>query len=123
MKTAILNIGCSPPTFDRVSQAPELANEYRRARAALSGVAQEFRSAYFELHKTPAEAVIVATVPYTNLADFEALVHELAVMVNQDCIAIWYPEARVGRLVGHRAADWAPFDPLKFIMPDRRISL
>ena len=43
-------------------------------------------------------------------------VEYLALRCRQDCIAVWDPETRKGRLVGPNADAWGPFDPEQFFL-------
>lgn len=45
-------------------------------------------------------------------------VHKVSELCGQDCIAVWLPERREGRLIGPRAAAWGEFNPEFFITPD-----
>ena len=50
----------------------------------------------------------------------DAQVYQLAVMLDQDCIAVWDRTHREGRLVGPQAEKWLPFDAGKFLLPSGR---
>lgn len=45
-------------------------------------------------------------------------VHRISELAGQDCIAVWLPEHRKGRLIGPRAAAWGEFNPKLFIAPN-----
>jgi hypothetical protein len=38
--------------------------------------------------------------------------------LGQECIALYYPGAEFGQLIGPRAAAWGEFNPEFFLMPD-----
>lgn len=45
-------------------------------------------------------------------------VHQSAIDLKQDCIAVWLPVQAQGRLIGPRAAAWGAFNPEFFILPN-----
>lgn len=55
--------------------------------------------------------VMVAELPHDSAA------HDLALVLDQDCIAV-YDYANGGRLIGPRADAWGEFNPAFFILPD-----
>src|SRR5690606_29512462 len=48
----------------------------------------------------------------------DAQVHNLSVMLEQDCIAVWDRMHREGRLVGPRKEKWGEFNPEFFLLPN-----
>jgi hypothetical protein len=38
--------------------------------------------------------------------------------LQQDCIAVYRPKTGAGTLIGQKAAEWGPFNPEFFILPD-----
>lgn len=38
--------------------------------------------------------------------------------LQQDAIAIWYPDRSTGVLFGPRSDEWEPFDEARFILPE-----
>lgn len=48
----------------------------------------------------------------------DAQVHELSIMLEQECIAVWDRMHREGRLVGPLKHKWGEFDPEFFLLPN-----
>lgn len=41
--------------------------------------------------------------------------HDLCVMAEQDCIALYLPDLKMGALIGPHAAEWGAFNPEYFV--------
>lgn len=60
---------------------------------------------------TPTEEVtLVAALVADDLLVQHELVYSLAVLLGQDCIAVYLPEQGIGHLIGPRADAWGAFD-------------
>jgi hypothetical protein len=106
----ILNIGLAvnaTPTL-----AAHVALEIVKANGMLVKKSKVFQS--------DTEPTLVATVIMTGLDSVEntRTLHQTAVDLQQDCIAVYSPHVAFGALVGPRAALWGAFNPELFIMPD-----
>jgi hypothetical protein len=53
-----------------------------------------------------------------EIAGFDNRTAMLAVALGQDCIAVWHADEAYGDLIGPKAAEWGPFNPEFFILPD-----
>lgn len=49
---------------------------------------------------------------------FRGAIHQLAVEFGQDCIALYLPKSKTGRLIGPLAAKWGAFNPAYFLLPN-----
>lgn len=45
-------------------------------------------------------------------------IYALAMVLGQDCIAVWNVEQQAGELIGPRADKWGRFDPARFLLLD-----
>lgn len=52
-----------------------------------------------------------------SLLQAEHAVYSVSVLLGQDCIALYNPERRTGRLIGPRADRWGAFDAALFQQP------
>lgn len=106
--TALLNIGLlvdRPPVKYEIA-ATAVFKAMRKVRIGhVNGI----------VHQPGSEPTMVCEVEATD-----AQVYQLAVMLDQDCIAVWDRTHREGRLVGPRAAEWGEFDPSLFLLPSGR---
>ena len=66
------------------------------------------------VHASDSEPTLVVIVPDLNPLALLRLAEQFA----QDCIAVYDPRTKRGRLIGPRAAAWGTFTPEYFIMPD-----
>lgn len=60
------------------------------------------------------ESTLVLIVPDLTTSQ----IHRLALHFAQDCIAVYDPRTKLGRLIGDAADAWGDFTPRYFIMPD-----
>ncbi len=84
-------------------------------------VIEWFGAASFSVHHSDTELTVVACVgvhPGLPYQDLENRVEFMSRRLGQDCIAVYAPAAQKGALIGPRAADWGPFNPEFFLMPD-----
>ncbi len=49
---------------------------------------------------------------------FENTIYDLALLLNQDAIAVYLPDFGHGALIGPRAEAWGNFNPEFFLLPD-----
>jgi hypothetical protein len=72
------------------------------------------------VHASDTEPTLVIEVqplsrnPFLVLAALKATADDL----QQDCIAVYRPKTGGGSLVGPKAAEWGPFNPEFFILPN-----
>lgn len=65
------------------------------------------------------EPTLVVRVTSINGPSFTlANLRQLAIDLGQDCIAVYRPKTGGGALIGPKAAEWGPFNPEYFILPD-----
>lgn len=69
---------------------------------------------YCGVHQSDSERTLVVAVDDLT----QTAIHKLAQNFAQDCIAVYEPRTKRGRLVGPKAAAWGAFTPEYFIMPD-----
>lgn len=116
-----LNIGLSIK-----GRRNSLADCTTRARAALAIIrsaglqylAERASSEYEGPSGICAEEVLVVEVNapvFGGERKVLALAYEIAVAIEQDCVAILDPSSARGHLVGPRAAEWGSFNPEFFI--------
>lgn len=111
--TYYLNIGLNPSKHvpDAQKQNPQVVVDSLRL------VGFEVLSA--EVRQSGTEETVVSVVRRDPLrvvglyTDVEVLCHIHA----QDCIAVWNPDAELGKLIGPRAADWGTFKREFFLFP------
>jgi len=65
----------------------------------------------------PTLVIEVQTMSRSPMLVIQAL-NSVAVDLEQDCIAAFRPRVGNGALIGPKAAEWGPFNPAFFIMPD-----
>lgn len=86
--------------------------------AAQIVVANDFRIERQVTIQSDTEPTLVVEV---QVFDFPALawqkLKQVAIDLDQDCIAAYNPQTGKGALIGPRAADWGDFNPAFFIMP------
>ena len=64
----------------------------------------------------PTAVVVVSVFDLPFLA--WAKLNQVSLDLKQDCIAAFNVDKQVGALIGPKAADWGPFNPAFFILPD-----
>lgn len=104
-----INIGLEVPN---VTSTPE--DLAKRAEYALVLLRSRFAFVEYRLEQSATEQTLVAsfqTAPKRVYAEALAI----SDILQQDCVAVYTPEQRVGALVGQRAAQWGGFNPDYFI--------
>lgn len=71
----------------------------------------------FESDTEPTLVVQVGASPFASISTMRRL-RQTAVDLGQDCIAVYSPLTEYGLLAGPKAAEWGPFNPALFILPD-----
>jgi len=112
----ILNIGLNIPGTDRAMH-PELARD-----AVRNMLAKGERILSSPVHASDTEQTLVALIdgfpPGTSELEY------LSELLLQDCVAYCKADAAgrpllsTGELFGPKAADWGPFNPSYFLLPD-----
>lgn len=64
------------------------------------------------------ERTIVALVDDRDAAGQDNRIYQLSRFLQQDCIAVYYPETRDGALIGPKADEWGEFNPEFFFLFD-----
>ena len=85
------------------------------AMRALAGWATYDRLAQSSTEET---LIMVCHVTPEDMFDFHTAVHELAVAIEQDCIAVYNATRLSGELIGPNALAWGAFNPEFFIRFD-----
>jgi hypothetical protein len=83
---------------------------------AIREVIATFGAASFEFKHSDTELTCIACVEHPGTGVFA--IEHLARLLQQDCIAAYYPETGHGALIGPRAEAWGEFNPEFFILPD-----
>jgi hypothetical protein len=106
-----LNIGLNVTNRDNGQ-----ASRNNRAAWALAALHSNFgRRAVSTTEDT---LIVQMSVPSEDMAEFQATVQDLAVALEQDCIAVYNATAMSGELIGPRASAWGTFNPDYFIRFD-----
>lgn len=105
----VLNIGL------KVGAAQTLA-----AHVALEIVkANEFLVGAHKVVESDTESTLVCEVRYLGGPTWASkLLHQIAVDLKQDCIAVYSPKTGGGALIGPNRHAWGQFNPEFFILPD-----
>ncbi len=93
--------------------------------AGYASAAIETLGEIVQLHKTHVShhfggepTLAVTIVPkFNNPFTLEYKLSQLALQLQQDCIAVYFPSTQEGRLIGPNAAKWGAFDPEFFVFP------
>ena len=107
----ILNIGLAREGASDIAKNAVI-NE---TDAAFRGAAYVYR---FHESDTETTAVVYADDNGLDANQVSLIVDRLARKLGQDCIAVYYPEAGHGALVGPNAAKWGEFNPSFFLLRD-----
>jgi hypothetical protein len=110
----ILNIGLNGVHVpDDVALLYPVAQSFVATRAAR---ALNFKFVRSQLIKSDTEWTLVVEAQHTG--DAAACANWLAEALNQDCIAVYFPDTKLGQLIGPRAAAWGDFNPEFFFNLD-----
>ncbi len=77
-----------------------------------------------QLHKTHVshhfggEPTLAVTIVPRDLVRLREQLYTLAIQLQQDCIAVYFPSTQTGQLIGLNAAKWGEFDPEFFMLPE-----
>jgi hypothetical protein len=103
----ILNIGLHSDKLGKIAPVTALS--------AVRLAWLQIKSSTVVQSDTEPTLVLVVKAPHINL---HGIVRGLAKTLGQDCIAIYDPCYCMGNLLGPKAAEWGPFNPEFFILPD-----
>lgn len=110
----ILNIGLDPKA------TPEIAAHVAREILRANGFFTVGNSRIVQSDTEP--TLVVGVTPQPGIL-VRSAIHQTAVDLGQECIAVWELLPRYGSLIGPGAAKWGAFDPHLFFMLDgRRLS-
>jgi hypothetical protein len=73
---------------------------------------------YNLLHSETEPTIVARAVFPGNDTHLHRMAAAVALLLSQDCIAVYVPTTGNGFLAGPRAAAWGVFDPTQFILPD-----
>lgn len=102
----ILNIGLARKGDSNIGQGTVI----REVIAAFGAAAVTFK-------ESDTETTCIACVN-NERGTPNALVGHPALLLGQDCIAVYLPKQGIGSLIGPRANGWGVFNPALFLMPD-----
>ena len=102
-----LNIGLDSPNGKNTLQ-----DRVRRQATALRILAANLD--YSQVRDSNTEPTLVVK---TYVSVSEAVLYDIAVVCEQDCVAAYNPDTGAGQLVGPKAAEWGDFNPDYFIRP------
>lgn len=112
----IINIGLGQPRHDENHMGYT-----RRLKNAFAWIGENFDRCYLE-HRfgigIEPTLVVEGLLRESHRNEVHERLHELALSVNQDCVAAIHGEKEM--LVGPYAHKWCPFDKSKFLFPTRR---